>query len=134
MGMVWSELGLIRWPLAFSLLAVLLLSGLSVYRLFRPGAWGDLRTKVWLDAVLFWGGFAAISGVLGTVMGLVLAAQSVEAAGEVSTVLVAGGIKIALLSTALGILILFLSSLAWFGLQLRWRMLVAGEATAEVSG
>lgn len=129
----WQALGFIRWPLTFSLLAVALLSALSVYRLFRPGAWGDLRTKVWLDAILFWGAFAVISGVLGTVVGLVLAAQSVEAAGEVSTVLLAGGIKVALVSSALGFLILFFSSLAWFGLQFRWRMLVASESNGEVA-
>lgn len=133
MGMLWYELGFIRWPLALSIVAVLFLSGLSVYRLYRPGAWGDLRTKAWLDAVLFWGGFAVVSGVLGTVVGMVLVAQSIEAAGAVSTTLVAGGIKVALLSAALGLVILFLSSLIWFGLQFRWRMLVAGESNGEVA-
>ena len=64
----WDALGFIRWPLAFSFLAVLFLSGLSAYRLFRPGAWGDLRSKVWLDAILFWGAFATVSGALGTVV------------------------------------------------------------------
>jgi len=125
---LWIQLGLIRWPLMFSLMAVVLVTGLSVQRLFRPGAWGDLRTKVWLDAILFWGAFALVAGVLGTVVGVVLAAQSIEAAGEVSTTLVWGGIKLALLSSVLGLLILAVSSLVWFGLQFRWRMLVAAEA------
>lgn len=129
----WDALGFIRWPLAFSLLSVLFLSGLSTYRLFRPGAWGDLRSKVWVDAILFWGAFAVVSGALGTVVGVVLAAQSIEAAGEVSTTLVAGGMKVALLSAAFGLLILFFSSLIWFGLQFRWRMLVAGESNGEVA-
>lgn len=129
----YEALGFIRWPLTFSLLAVVFLSGLSTYRLFRPGAWGDLRTKVWVDAILFWGAFAVISGALGTVVGVVLAAQSIEAAGEVSTALVAGGMKVALLSAAYGLLILFFSSLIWFGFQFRWRMLVATEANGEVA-
>ena len=57
-------------------------------------------------------------------VGIVLAAQSIEAAGEVSTSLVAGGLKVAVLSAAFGLMILFFSSLIWFGLQFRWRMLV----------
>jgi hypothetical protein len=129
----WYALGFIRWPLTFSLLAVVFLSGLSAYRLFRTGAWGDLRSKVWLDAILFWGAFAVISGALGTVVGVVLAAQAIEAAGEVHPTLVAGGMKVALLSAAYGLIILFFSSLIWFGLQFRWRMLVAKESDAEVA-
>jgi hypothetical protein len=129
----WAALGFIKWPLTFSLLAVVGLTALSVYRLYRPGAWGDRRTRVWLDAILFWGGFATVSGVLGTVVGIVLAAQSIEAAGEISTTLLWGGIKVALLSSVFGLLILALSSLVWFGLLFRWRMLVAEETNGEVS-
>jgi hypothetical protein len=129
----WNAVGFIRWPLVFSLLAVVFLSGLSTYRLFRPGAWGDLRTKVWIDAILFWGGFAVVAGALGTVVGVVLAAQSIEAAGEISTALVAGGMKVALLSAVFGLLILFFSSVIWFGMQFRWRMLVAEEANGEAA-
>jgi hypothetical protein len=129
----WNAVGFIRWPLVFSLLAVVFLSGLSTYRLFRPGAWGDLRTKVWIDAILFWGGFAVVAGALGTVVGVVLAAQSIEAAGEISTALVAGGMKVALLSAVFGLMILFFSSVIWFGMQFRWRMLVAEEANGEAA-
>lgn len=133
MGTLWDAIGFIRWPLTASLLAVVGLTMLSTYRLYRPGAWGDQRSKVWLDAILFWGGFATVSGVLGTVVGMVVAAQSIEAAGDVSTTLLWGGIKIALLSSVFGLLILATSALAWFGLQFRWRMLVAEEANGEVS-
>jgi hypothetical protein len=128
MNNVWVEMGFMRWPLAFSFVAVVLLAALSAYRVFKPDAWGDLRTKVWLDAILFWGAFAMIAGVLGTLVGMVLAAQSIEAAGEVNTTLAWGGIKVALLTSALGTLILAFASLLWFGLQFRWRMLVASDA------
>ncbi len=128
MEAIWNSLGFIRWPLAFSLLASVLLSLYSVGRLYRPGASADLLTKAWLDAVLFWGGFAMIAGVLGTLVGIVIAAQSIEAAGAVSTSLAWGGIKIAMLASALGTLILAFSALLWFGLQLRWRFLEARDA------
>lgn len=130
MTMIWEAMGFIRWPLAFSMVAVAALTVWSAARLFRPGASADLHTKAWLDAILFWGGFAVISGVLGTLVGIIIAAQSIEAAGAVRATLVWGGIKVALLSSAFGVLILALAALIWFVLQLRWRLLVAKESHA----
>ena len=124
---VWNDFGFIRWPLMFSFMAVIGLALFSTVRLFRPGATPDLHSKAWLDAILFWGGFATISGLLGTLIGITIAAQSVEAAGEVNVTLMWGGIKVSLLSSLFGILILAFASLLWFVLQLRWRLLVADE-------
>jgi len=124
---VWTEFGFIRWPLMFSFMTVIGLALFSTIRLFRPGATPDLHTKAWLDAILFWGGFATISGLLGTLIGITIASQSVEAAGEVNVTLMWGGIKISLLSSLFGVLILAFASLLWFVLQLRWRLLVADE-------
>ena len=124
---VWTEFGFIRWPLMFSFMTVIGLALFSTIRLFRPGATPDLHTKAWLDAILFWGGFATISGLLGTLIGITIASQSVEAAGEVNVTLMWGGIKVSLLSSLFGVLILAFASLLWFVLQLRWRLLVADE-------
>ena len=44
---------------------------------------------------------APLLGFLGTVIGMIIAFQSIEAAGEVEATLVAGGIKVALLTTCL---------------------------------
>jgi len=46
---------------------------------------------------------APLLGFLGTVIGMILAFQSIEAAGEVEATLVASGIKVSLLTTALGL-------------------------------
>jgi biopolymer transport protein ExbB len=48
---------------------------------------------------------APLLGFLGTVIGMVLAFAAIEAAGDVDPALVAGGIKVALLTTATGLLI-----------------------------
>ena len=48
---------------------------------------------------------APLTGFLGTVVGMIAAFDSIEAAGNVDPSLVAGGIKIALLTTAAGLLI-----------------------------
>ena len=55
---------------------------------------------------------APLLGFLGTVIGMIIAFQSIEAAGEVEATLVAGGIKVALLTTAFGLAIAIPVSIA----------------------
>ncbi len=55
---------------------------------------------------------APLLGFLGTVIGMIVAFQSIEAAGEVEATLVAGGIKIALTTTAAGLVIAIPVSIA----------------------
>jgi len=55
---------------------------------------------------------APLLGFLGTVIGMIVAFQSIEAAGEVEATLVAGGIKIALMTTAAGLVIAIPVSIA----------------------
>lgn len=128
---IWYQMGFIRYPLSFSVVAIVVLTIYSAARLFGWDARADRVTKAWIDAVLFWGGFAMVAGVMGTILGFIIAAQSIEAAGAVSTTLVWGGIKVALLSAAFGTLVLALSSVVWFGLQLKWRFLEASAADAS---
>ena len=127
---LFNDMGFIRWPLTFSLFAVVGLALMSTATLFGRGSTAGLVAKTWVDAILFWGGFAAISGVLGSIIGFIVAFQAIEAAGEVSATLIAGGIKVAVLSSAFGVLILAFAALLWFALQFRWRLLVADEVEA----
>jgi biopolymer transport protein ExbB len=55
---------------------------------------------------------APLLGFLGTVVGMIIAFQAIEAAGEVEATLVAGGIKVALLTTAEGLCIAIPVSIA----------------------
>ena len=48
---------------------------------------------------------APLLGFLGTVIGMIQAFQAIEIAGEVEATLVAGGIKVALITTATGLAI-----------------------------
>jgi biopolymer transport protein ExbB len=57
---------------------------------------------VWLATV---SNVAPLLGFLGTVIGMIQAFQAIEAAGEVEATLVAGGIKVALITTAAGLMI-----------------------------
>ena len=64
---------------------------------------------VWLSTLT---NVAPLLGFLGTVIGMIVAFQSIEAAGEVEATLVAGGIKIALTTTAAGLVIAIPVSIA----------------------
>lgn len=132
MGALFHDLGFIRWPMTFSLFAVIALSAWSSWRLVIAGAPADMRQKAWIDAILFWGGFAVVSGFLGTLVRVIVAAQRIETSGSVEPVLLWGGIKIALFISALGVMILALAAVSWFALQLRWRLLVAGTDAVRV--
>jgi len=55
---------------------------------------------------------APLLGFLGTVIGMIVAFQAIEMAGEVDAILVAGGIKIALYTTAAGLTIAIPVSIA----------------------
>ncbi len=60
------------------------------------------RGLVWLATI---SNVAPLLGFLGTVIGMIIAFQNIELAGEVEATLVAGGIKIALITTATGLAI-----------------------------
>jgi biopolymer transport protein ExbB len=48
---------------------------------------------------------APMLGFLGTVIGMIQAFDAIEAAGEISPTVVAGGIKVALLTTVFGLIV-----------------------------
>jgi len=60
------------------------------------------RGLVWLATIA---NVAPLMGFLGTVIGMIQAFQAIEIAGEVQATLVAGGIKVALITTATGLTI-----------------------------
>ncbi len=60
------------------------------------------RGLVWLATLA---NVAPLLGFLGTVIGMIIAFQAIEIAGEVEATLVAGGIKVALITTASGLAI-----------------------------
>jgi biopolymer transport protein ExbB/TolQ len=73
-----------------------------------------------IDAVLFWGFFAAVVGVLGTLGGLAQMSAVIERfGGAVSGPVLWGGLKVALSNTLVGLSIFAVSLPAWFVLRRR---------------
>ena len=62
--------------------------------------------------------FTMITGILGQLIGLLLAFGAIERAGDISPQMVYGGLKISFYTTVYGILIYLFSILIWFILDM----------------
>lgn len=69
--------------------------------------------------------FTMITGILGQLIGLFSAFTAIEAAGDVSPSMLAGGLKISLITTLTGITIYLISILIWFLLDLYYQKKLA---------
>jgi hypothetical protein len=121
-------MGFSRFPLVLCLALVVVFGLWSAFKLYRPGASPDPRTKAWVDAVLFWGGIAMLVGILGFLIGVIVVLQGYEA-GSPTTM--GTGAKAGLLSSSFGTVVFGFAALLWFFLQLRWRLLLAAAADAQ---
>lgn len=119
--------GVIMWPLLVLALGVIVLAVRAAVDLRRgagrPGAAGTgppAAAPPSLGGILFWGGFALLVGALGSVVGIVIMARSIAAAGGASGPLVWGGVAVSLVSLIFGILVFLVAGLLWLTLD-AWR-------------
>lgn len=112
------------FPLLVVSAVVVLLSvwiALRLRRTDRP----DPVLETGIDATLFWGAWAALLGLFGTLYGVYQAAGAIQAAGEVSAALIWGGIQVALITTLFGLAIFAVAALVWLVLRTSYRRRVA---------
>ena len=111
------SMGFIRYPLV--IIAVFLLVEIVHASMAVARANGESVAAVSarIHPVLVWGVLAAVIGVIGTVVGIAIAASAIERAGTAPPHLVWGGIRVALGPTIVGMLLLGVSSIAWLSLQ-----------------
>ena len=64
--------------------------------------------------IIFIGSFAFLFGLLGQIMGLYNALTAIQAAGDISPALMAGGLKMSLLAPLYGFVLLLISGVVWF--------------------
>jgi biopolymer transport protein ExbB/TolQ len=62
--------------------------------------------------------FTMITGILGQLIGLMQAFKAIEQVNDISPAILAGGLKVSMITTLYGILIYLLSILIWFLLDL----------------
>jgi hypothetical protein len=117
LGSFFMQGGVIMYPL-FLIAAVVVGYGIRATLRLRDFAGGpDPRLEAAIDGVLFWGIFAVVLGVLGTLIGIVQAAQAIELAGGVHAALAWGGIRVSLPPTIFALLLFGASALVWFALR-----------------
>lgn len=110
------EGGIMMWPVLGAGIVGLGLAGDATRRL-ASGVSRAEEIRAEIDVVLFWGGFASVLGVIGTIVGLGQMARYVERTGEVSAALAWSGLRVALITTVFGLAVLAICLLAWFGLR-----------------
>jgi len=129
---IFRDGGVMMWPITLCGVAVMALAGRAMWRMRSASTEPSAVVRAGIDGVLFWGVYASVLGVLGTVVGITIAAMAVEAVGEVHVRLVSGGIKVALITTIYGFLILLMAAPVWFGLR-QWQRREA-FSEADLSG
>ncbi len=115
-------------PVMWLILAISILIGiLSVRGFVRLSeiTSQDAVVETGIDAILFWGVWVLVVGLLGTFLGIYQAATFIENAGQVSSTLVWGGIRLALTTTVFGLIVFSLAALVWMGLRTKYRRAVA---------
>lgn len=112
------EAGPLIWPIILLTLVIGLLFLVNVIALlvWPKGSRDRLRRRI--DAVLFWGGVAAVLGFLGQWIGIHGMTRAVAARGIVNPSMVAYGISESLLTPIAGMSVLVAAALLWFVLRL----------------
>lgn len=62
--------------------------------------------------------FTMITGILGQLIGLMMAFSAIERAGDISPAIMVGGLKVSMITTLYGIFIYLFSILIWFLLDI----------------
>ena len=91
----------------------------------RTGRITDFRHR--LTYLKSAGLFTMITGILGQLLGLMLAFSAIERAGDISPQMVFGGLKVSMYTTLYGIIIYLFSILLWFILDLWYHRKTGSE-------
>jgi hypothetical protein len=116
--------GFFMWPILFIAIAIGVLAVWAFVRT-RDLDGPDAVVETGIDAVLFWGVWVVVVGLLGTFTGIYLAAGVIEQAAAVSPAVIWSGIRVALTTTLFGLFVSCVASLMWLGLRVSYRRRVA---------
>jgi biopolymer transport protein ExbB/TolQ len=114
------EGGVMMYPLIGITIVIVVMAVRSWLRI-RGRAGNDAVVETGIDAVLFWGSYGVVLGILGTLVGIAQAATAIQAVGTVTAALVWGGIKVALNTTIFSLVVFSIAFVVWFALRVRYR-------------
>lgn len=111
-------------------LVVLALAVTKAVQLSRGNVTPGQAWENGLNTILFWGAYAAVLGFLGQCYGIYLAMMEIRAAEEIAPWVVAMGFMISFTPTLIGLMVLAIAGLCWFGLRFWSQRVAAGAAAA----
>lgn len=101
-------------PLFMGILSLILIGVIiSVVRYLTA----EEKTKNKLDLIKSFGLLAMITGVLGQLIGLFDALKAIEQMGQVAPGILAGGLKVSMITTLYGLTIYVISLIIWISLK-----------------
>ena len=112
-----QQMGFIAYPLAIVGGFLLLETARAVRAVATANGEATSVVSARIHPVLVWGLLGAVVGVIGTVVGMAVAASFLETVDAAQPRLIWGGFKVALGSTIVGMLMLGFSSIAWLTLH-----------------
>lgn len=115
---VFQSGGVMMWPMLAVTVGIFVLVVRAAILIGQGEA--DPRIDSALAGILFWGGIAAVLGLLGTTVGLVQVGRVVARFETVSTAMLSDGLAVTLVTTIFGLLVLLVAGLSWFSLR-HWR-------------
>jgi biopolymer transport protein ExbB/TolQ len=95
-------------------LTAIILIGKLVYRWINKSESDEKRNKAVSESILFIGSFAFLFGLFFQVIGMIQALKAIEAAGDISMALIAGGLKVSLIVPVYGFVLFLISYITWF--------------------
>lgn len=115
------------YPMYVLLVVAAVTAAMAVRSAFQVGPVGapDRRLETGIDGVLFWGAYAVVVGLLGTVGGIFQAAGMMQLAGGATATLVWSAIRVSLTTTIVGLIVFSLALLAWYALRGAYRRRIA---------
>jgi uncharacterized membrane protein YjfL (UPF0719 family) len=112
------EAGPFIWPIILLCLVIIFLALWNCLLLLVQPHISAAHRRQSINAILFWGGVAAVLGVLGQWMGIHRMTVAVAEKGIVNPQMVAYGISESLLTPVAGMAVLVVAAITWFFLRL----------------
>lgn len=110
-------------PLFMGILTILFVlmlaySAISIISIINKGGDDSLNVRSRLAHIKSIGLFSLITGILGQLIGLYAAFAAIEKVMDISPAILAGGLKVSMITTMYGMLIYLISILIWVVLDL----------------
>ncbi len=111
------------WPLLFLLIIIFILSIKKTTELYKKNGLELKRIRSGINTIIFCGCFSVFLGFLGHFWGLYMALKDIGRANDISPVIVAEGYAVSLISIIFGIVIFLFSSIIWYLLRWKYKIL-----------